>query len=259
MRVVTDPDAAEFHRSRLFFEIYQDLPRAGPGDPESARRAVSMMTGLPKEPMVLDVGCGPGAGTLELAALTGGRIAAFDLHKPFLDRLQSEVRKSGLSGRIDVLCSDMRRTPFAAGSFDLVWSEGALCSVGFREGLAVCRGLTKSGGYLAASEAVWTAPDPPSTVRRWWESEYPAIDSISEKASDVVRAGFDLVGHFTLPASAWWDHYYAPMRDRLERLRVKWAGDAAGMELIAQHELEISIFERFGDCYGYEFFVGCAG
>jgi len=251
----TDTNNEEIRTRALFMEIFRNLPRAGPGDPASTRRALELMPRLPRQPRVLDVGCGPGAGTLELANLTGGRVTAFDLHLPFVARLSSRAKKAGVAGRIAVLCADMRTPPFPAESFDLVWSEGALYGIGFPEGLAVCRDLTRPGGYVAASEAVWTVPNPPGEVRQWWEDEYPAIASILDKSADVVRAGLELVGHFTLPSSAWLEHYYAPMRERLAQLRREWADDPAGIRLIQMHEHEIGMYERFGHAYGYEFFV----
>ena len=49
-----------------FMDLYGDLPRAGPGDNGSTARALGMIKGLPAEPRILDLGCGPGVQTLEL-------------------------------------------------------------------------------------------------------------------------------------------------------------------------------------------------
>ena len=52
---------------RFFFEIHQGLPREGPGDFDSTRRALALLGGLPERPRILDIGCGPGMQTnLEL-------------------------------------------------------------------------------------------------------------------------------------------------------------------------------------------------
>jgi hypothetical protein len=154
------------------------------------------------------------------------------------------------------VCGDMGTAPFASRSFDLIWSEGALYSIGFGNGLAVCAGLIRPGGYLAASEAVWTVDDPPEEVRRWWEAEYPDIGSIADKVRVVETAGFEIAGQFTLPASAWRHHYYAPMLARLANLRAAWALDEVGSGVIAQLEHEAAMFDRFGHTYGYAFIVG---
>lgn len=44
----------------IFWEICSGLPREGPGDNQSTRRAYSMLKKLPKNLRVLDIGCGPG-------------------------------------------------------------------------------------------------------------------------------------------------------------------------------------------------------
>jgi SAM-dependent methyltransferase len=239
-----------------FFELYEDLPRGGPGDPESTRRALALMPDLPARPRVLDLGCGPGRGSAELAVLTGGHVTALDRRAPFLRQQAAAARAEGLGGRFDAVCADMRAAPFAPASFDLVWSEGALYNIGFREGLEVCRRLVNPGGYAAVSEAVWTVPDPPDEIRRWWNAQYPDIASAEEKTETVAASGFDVVAHFTLPRAAWEDHYYAPIEQRLAGLRAAWDDDEAGLEVIAELDSEIAMFERWGHTYSYEFFVG---
>ncbi len=55
---------------QYFIELYCSLPRGGPGDNVSTRRAFEMLEHLPDEPRILDLGCGPGMQTLELARLS---------------------------------------------------------------------------------------------------------------------------------------------------------------------------------------------
>jgi SAM-dependent methyltransferase len=238
-----------------FFEIFESVPRGGPGDPESTRRALAMMPDLRADPRVLDLGCGPGAGSSNLANLTGGRVTALDLHAPFVAQQAAAARAAALAHRLDPVCADMRAAPVAAGVFDLVWSEGALYSMGFREGLDVCARLVRPGGYVAVSEAVWTVPDPPGEVLRWWHAEYPDIAPVAEKASAVAGAGLEIVGHFTLPRDAWTSCFYEPIEARLGDFRRAWSGDAVGLEVIAEFDTEIAMYERWGHTYGYELFV----
>jgi SAM-dependent methyltransferase len=253
---VTDDAPAAAQTWDRFFAVYREMPRGGPGTPEAMGQALDLTIGLPAAPRVLDLGCGPGSGSALLAARTNGRVTALDLHAPFVAQQAAASRALPGAAPVTGVCADMRAAPFADGTFDLVWSEGALYSIGFRDGVDVCARLVRPGGYLAASEAVWTVPDPPDEVRKWWETEYPDIQPISSKVSDVSRAGFAIVGHFTLPRAAWWDHYYLPMRARVQVLRAAWANDDAGLGVLAQLEHEIAMFERFGHTYSYEFIVG---
>jgi SAM-dependent methyltransferase len=238
----------------VFFEIHSGLPREAPGDPDSRRRALGLIPELPSEPLILDLACGPGAAVPLLVRATGGRIVGLDLHAPFLREMRERARREGRGARAAPVHANMEALPFAPGSFDLVWCEGGLYNVGFRRGLEICREVLKPEGHLAATEAVWLVAEPAEEVRRWWEGEYPGITSIDECVRTIEEAGLALLGHFTLPGSAWWE-YYRPIEARLAELRKKHAADPRALGVLAEHELEIDMYRRYGHCYGYEFFV----
>jgi hypothetical protein len=42
----------------IFFEVYEDLPRQGPGHRACAARALGLWHELPGSPAILDLGCG---------------------------------------------------------------------------------------------------------------------------------------------------------------------------------------------------------
>jgi len=69
---------------KIFWEVHNGLPREGPGDIESMKKAYRMLKDLPEKPRILDIGCGPGMQTIERAKLSGGQIVAVDNHQPFL-------------------------------------------------------------------------------------------------------------------------------------------------------------------------------
>jgi SAM-dependent methyltransferase len=112
-------------KPRLFWEIHSGLPREGPGDNDSTRRALAMVHGLPARPRILDVACGPGMQTLALAQASAGTIVALDTHRPFLTEAARRAAAAGLTARIAAVNASMRAMPFADGGFDLIWCEGA--------------------------------------------------------------------------------------------------------------------------------------
>ena len=71
-----------------------------------------MLKDLPTNPRILDIGCGPGMQTIELAKLSGGHIVALDFHEPFLEQLRKVVKKKGVDDRIKAVKGDMRNLNF---------------------------------------------------------------------------------------------------------------------------------------------------
>jgi len=149
----------------IFFEVYENLPRQGPGNRTCAARALALCRELPRCPAILDLGCGVGGQTLQLAELTSGSIVAIDTHAPSIERLRAAVAGCGLSRRASAIIGNMARPEQPLGAFDLVWSEGALYNIGLRDALRVCHGLLRPGGYLAFTDAIWRKENPPPEVK----------------------------------------------------------------------------------------------
>ena len=118
----------------IFRELTEGLPRQGPGSAETTLRALGLVRGLPARPRILDVGCGPGAQTIELARATGGRILAVDIRQRFLDQLTERARAAGVIPQVTTVKTSMFDMDFADASFDLIWSEGAIYIAGTRRG-----------------------------------------------------------------------------------------------------------------------------
>lgn len=104
-----------------FWTLHDGLPRQGPGDRDSTLRALALMSELPSAPAILDIGCGPGMQTLDLARAA---ITAVDTHLEFLAELERRAEAAGLAARIVTRRASMTALPFAEASFDAVWCEG---------------------------------------------------------------------------------------------------------------------------------------
>jgi ubiquinone/menaquinone biosynthesis C-methylase UbiE len=212
---------------------------------------------------VLDIGCGPGAQTLVLAdALSSGgkpapRITAVDLHAPYLQRLEAGARERGFENRIKTVACRMEELPFEHGSFDLIWSEGAVYIIGFEEGLTLWSRFLKPRGYLAVSEISWLRPvyDIPDAPRSFWSKAYPSMATVPENIRRAEKAGFSLIGAYTLPESDWLDSYYVPLEKRLGELQERHADDRDMREVIEGELEEIELYRHYGSYYGYVFYV----
>jgi SAM-dependent methyltransferase len=240
----------------VFFQVYSDLPRQGPGSEASTRRALSLLGELPEEPGILDLGCGPGAQTLALArSLPKARITAVDLHQRYLDELSARAAASGLSNRIGTRCASMDALDFPAGSFDLIWCEGAIYLVGVERALKLWRPLLRPGGRLAFTEISWLVNDPPAEVAEYWQKLYPAIATADANCARCDGAGYRVVDQFALPPEDWYTDYYTPLANRCAQLRQDASPESGLLQVIEETEEEIRMFERFHTYYGYVFYL----
>jgi serine/threonine-protein kinase HipA len=190
-----------------------------------------------------------------LARALGVKVTAIDIHEPFVEALKRRAEAAGLDHLIEPRQGDMSALPFDPGTVHLIWCEGAIYQIGFREGLELWRPLLADGGIVAASEAVWTVDEPPAEVREMWEQEYPAITDAPGCIARAGSAGYETLEHFTLPPESWWTQYYGPLQDRVEELRPRASGDPVLAEVLADADLELDIHRRFGHTYSYEFLI----
>jgi SAM-dependent methyltransferase len=239
----------------IFFEVFEALPRQGPGNRDCAAKALGLCVGLPPSPVILDLGCGAGGQTLQLAELTSGYITAIDSHAPSIRRLKETLAARGLLRRVQAQVGDMAHPEQLPESVDLIWSEGALYNIGIVNALRVCQGLLRPGGYLAFTDAVWRRENPPSEVKASFDPDYPTMGWLDDVAAAILDCGFELVGHFTLPDEAWWGDFYTPMEMRIAKLRGKYADDAEALAVLDQLAQEPQMHRRYSDFYAYEFFV----
>lgn len=253
IRMLTKSVEDNTMKMKYFFELFEELPRQGPGCREGTLRALSLLGKLPAQPRVLDVGCGSGLQTLILAKELKTTILAIDNHRPVLDRLTQNARKESL--KIETRELSMIDMPFEEKSFDLVWAEGAIFIIGLARGLKDFRTILKPGGYLAFSELCWFTSHPPKGIKDFFDKVYPEIRTQDEIRSMAVEADFQVVDSFPLPESAWWDDYYTPMLERIKELKTKNVGIVEAESVYTECETEVEMFRRYSKHYGYAFFV----
>jgi SAM-dependent methyltransferase len=239
----------------LFFHIHKDLPREGPGDRASTLRAFRRVAAVTRVGSVLDVGCGPGLQTVALASATDAHIVALDTERDYLRRLRISASREAVSERVHTVQGSMFNVPVAAGSVDLVWAEGSIYIIGFERGLREWRRLVKPGGCVAVTHLSWLAIDVPDEPRRFWARHFPAMASVNDNVGVAQQCGYELIEHFTLPKSAWWNDYYRPLESRLSDLRTRFGGDSEALGVIDETQEQIDLYRRFADCYGYVFYV----
>jgi DNA-binding transcriptional MerR regulator/SAM-dependent methyltransferase len=240
-------------KMEYFYELFEDLPRQGPGCREATLRALGLLKNLPSKPKVLDIGCGCGMQTQILATELKTKILAIDNHRPVLDHLDQAAARKGLD--IETRELSMIDMPFDEASFDLLWAEGSIFIIGLACGLKDFRPYLTPGGYLAFTEICWFESDPPAEIRAFFDNVYPDIKSAGEVCEMALAAGYKVVDSFNLPDSSWWDDYYTPMLERMNVLKVKNAGIAEAEAVYTECETEVAMFRWHSKSYGYTFFV----
>lgn len=240
----------------LLVDLHLDGERQGPGSVETTLKALEL-TGLKNREglQIADIGCGTGASALLLAEHTDSRITAIDLFPEFLDRLTIDAAQHRLVEKIIARPMSMDNLSLAPGSFDLIWSEGAIYNMGFEKGAGYWKKFLKPGGVLAVSEISWLTDNLPDEIEQYWQSFYPEIDSVGNKVAQLEKLGYESLGNFILPESCWEDEYYKPLEDRYDDFLEKHNHSEEAVQLVTADREEIAMYRTYKDYYSYAFFI----
>lgn len=244
---MTEPD--------FFHQVFLSLPRQGPGYSEATKKAWSMIPALPVHPNILDIGCGTGTPTRDLAAISGGTITAVDNYQPFLDKVADWVIEGGLSERIHTRQASMDDLPFGKEEFDVIWSEGAIDIMGFEKGLVYWQDFLKKGGYIVVSDLTFFTEKGPEELIEFWKPYGVTVFNEKEKAKQVEETGLKLIGMFRLEEKGWLEHYYEPMRNVIAGIRKKHGDNPECSAIMDALSSEDVMYQKYGKLYGYTFFI----
>ncbi|MFX0100078.1 MAG: class I SAM-dependent methyltransferase [Candidatus Hodarchaeota archaeon] len=170
---------------------------------EYMEKAYNMLPRLEK-PRILDLGCGTGFSTIELARLSGGEIVGIDIDQPALEKAKKRVELEHLTDRVKVMNCSFKEIDFDDGSFDILWSEGSIQFIGFEKGLKEWKRLLKPCGFLVIHAAPY---------------------EVTLDVKRIKSLDYELFEQFDLPENIWWDDYYRPLdnfiRDLMDKLPEK--------------------------------------
>ena len=197
------------------------------------RQAFRMLPPL-VHPSILDIGCGTGVPTLELARLSNGTVIGLDINQPALDELQRKITAANLSDRVAAINCSLFELEFPDESFDIVWAEGSIAVIGFEQGLKTWRRLLKPHGFLVVHDE---------------------IGDVKTKLNHIIQSGYELLGHFYVAADDWWRAYYEPLEKRIVELRAKYRDDANLLAVLDNEYREVVLFKSNPERCASVFFV----
>ena len=105
-------------------------------------------------PKILDIGCGSGLPTIELARLSGGEVFGIDIDDAALSKAQKTIKQANLSDKISVSHCSLDDVEFPNESFDILWAEGVLHCFNPSNCFPKCHRLLKPERFLVAHESI---------------------------------------------------------------------------------------------------------
>ncbi|MFB9466726.1 class I SAM-dependent methyltransferase [Streptomyces cinereospinus] len=147
----------------------------------AANSAAYLLGSLEPHLRILDVGCGPGTITADLAELVpDGHVTGVDRAPDVLERARATAAGRGLTG-VDFAVADVHALDFPDDTFDVVHAHQVLQHVGDPvQALREMARVTRPGGLVAARDADYAAMT--------WYPAAPGLDDWLELYRRVARA-----------------------------------------------------------------------
>ena len=240
----------------ILLETHIGLERQGPGSSEAVEQALGFLKPLNQFSKIADLGCVTGGQTLLLAKYLSGTIIGLDMFSDFIDKLNENARKMKLDNRVTGIIGSMEKLPFQTKSLDLIWSEGAIDNIGFKEGLSHWHGFLKKGGFIAVTCPSWLTEERPNVVERFWNDAGSQLETISDNIKIMQKCGYQFVASFALPQKCWTENYFIPREKAINKLLEKYAGNKIMMEYAEQNRYETELYSKYSQHYGYVFYIG---
>jgi ubiquinone/menaquinone biosynthesis C-methylase UbiE len=113
---------------------------------------------IEKEQKILDVGCGPGTDTINLAKLVGqlGQICGVDHDSEMIEKARQRAEQEEVSAWVEHKCSDSKSLPYQDNYFDASRSERVFQHLlDPQSTLGEMVRVTKKGGWIVVVDSDW--------------------------------------------------------------------------------------------------------
>jgi len=201
-----------------------------------ARYTIQAYNLLPKidNPLILDIGCGSGVPTIELAILSKGKIIAVDSDRAALNILKDKIKVFRLSNNIKTVRCSLLKLRFKHEHFDIVWAEGSITVIGFENGLKDWYRFIKPDGFLVIHDD---------------------IKNVQAKKDLISKYNYRLLSYFKISEAVWLAEYFKPLEKHINELRIIYKNDLKAISIIEQEAYEIKLFKQSPGDFASMFYI----
>lgn len=241
--------------NHLKTEFFLQAEGLAPNSYRATMQALGFIEKLPRFRKIADIGSGTGQQTVILYEATNAQIIAVDFNDQFVKYLEAELEIQKLNNRISPVLSQPDNLPFFAEELDMIWAESIVNVVNLKFALNAWGKYLKKGGYVGLCSYCWLQENSPQIVSEYWNNSEKEIDTISSRIRQFEESGFITIAHFVMPDECWWN-YFCPLEKNFGKFLQKYPDSPEAGRLVKEIDMEIDFFEKYGEHYGYVFFVG---
>jgi ubiquinone/menaquinone biosynthesis C-methylase UbiE len=202
--------------------VLEEIEQVRAGFLKYTRKAFLRLPRLEK-PRILDIGCGSGVPTIELAKLSGGEVTGIDIDQSCIDEFNRKIKEEELSNRVKAINLSLFEMKFPDETFNVVWSEGVIGTIEFERSLKEWRRLLKHNGYLVI---------------------HYQTSLVADALPRIPQHGYSLTDTVQLPADAWWTEFYKPLEEKMDALLHKYRNSSDALKLLKQLQSEMDMVKK---------------
>jgi SAM-dependent methyltransferase len=214
--------------------------------------AAARFSGVNPACKVLDIGCGYGDASCNLASEFRCKVTACDISKENIEVAQKSAVERNVSHLITFVTADILSLDYSEKPFELVLAEGGILSfISRRKGIELATSWLIPAGWFAFSDLILLSENIPDEIMSIFEYTTYKYETEQSYRNLLEESGLDIHFMSLIPPSGW-DNYYAHMARRLEDSK----GFFADRKIKLAFHREIDVFYRL-EAYRYIGYLFC--